>query len=100
MAHVRARFARNRRNDLIDLLVEAMTSDLSKEVTDNLHASDQFEADSALDHKVRHRKEIDELILVATAMTILVAGYDTTAQTLTYAGYRGLGCLVVNYSNK
>ena len=31
-------------------------------------------------------KDLDELDIVATAFLILVAGYDTTSQTLAYAG--------------
>ncbi len=67
-------------------MVEAMTSDLTEELKNNIHASEQFEVDSALDHKIKSYKDVDELTLVATAMLILIAGYDTTAQTLSYVG--------------
>ncbi len=78
-----------RRNDLIDLMIEAMTTDLSHEFENNDHASDQFEKDAMLHDKKRRKrisKDINELDIVATAMAMLTAGYDTTAQTLIYIG--------------
>jgi cytochrome P450 len=38
-------------------------------------------------HSYRHSHLIDEDIVVATAMIFLVAGYDTTGLTLSYAAY-------------
>ena len=67
-------------------MIEAMTTDLSHELKDNAHAHEQFESDSALNHKVKTNKEVDELTVVSTAMIILIAGYDTTAQTLSFVG--------------
>ncbi len=78
---------KTRRNDLIDMMVDAMTSDMTSELSANEHAGDQFEEDSKLDHKAKGgEKHLDEMIIVSTAMLILIAGYDTTAQTLSYLG--------------
>ncbi len=43
--------------------------------------------DAALKHKATRRHEFDELVIVATAIVILVAGYDTTGTTLAFAIY-------------
>ncbi len=79
-----------KRHDLIDLMIEAMTSDLSQENEKNDHGKEQFERDSALisapNKDKKGKKDIDEQKIVATAMAMLVAGYDTTAQTLTFIG--------------
>lgn len=78
-----------KRNDLLDLMIDALKQDadiLKKE--DNEHKEDQFEADSKLDHKRKGKKELDEILIIATAMVMLVAGYDTTAQTLAWACWR------------
>ena len=76
----------NRRNDLIDLMIQAMQEDLSHEVHANEHADDQFETDSAMDHKST-KKDVDEEVVTATAMIMLIAGYDTTATTMSYLCY-------------
>ncbi len=78
-----------RRNDLIDLMIEAMSSDISHELDFNEYDSDQFEKDAMLhDNKIKRKssKDLSDLDIVATAMAMLTAGYDTTAQTLTYIG--------------
>ena len=53
------------------------------------HHEDQYEQDMRL-HTDGSRKtvvKLDEDIVVATAMVILVAGYDTTGMTLSYLAY-------------
>ena len=43
--------------------------------------------DAKLKHKTSVKsKEMEEITIVATALVLLVAGYDTTATTLSYAG--------------
>ena len=44
------------------------------------------EEDSKLEHNA-DKKDFDELTIVATAMVMLIAGYDTTAQTLSFCAY-------------
>ncbi len=81
-----------RRNDLIDMMMDAMSSELKDELALNEHSQDQFEKDSQLQHdkagkaNVFKTVEDEELAMVATAMNMLVAGYDTTAQTLSFLG--------------
>ncbi len=67
-------------------MVDALKDDLSDELLTNQHANDQFEKDSKLDHKAE-KKELNEVVVVATAMVLMIAGYDTTATTMAYVGY-------------
>ena len=71
-----------KRNDLIDMMMEAMKNPDSVREED---LTDQYEKDAKLDHK--NKKELDDMTIVATAMVMLVAGYDTTAQTLSFIAY-------------
>jgi len=71
-----------RRNDLIDLMMDAITQDLPTDA----EGQEQYEKDMTL--KVDNNKAIDEDMVVATAMVFMMAGYDTTATTLSYASYR------------
>ncbi|TRY75154.1 hypothetical protein TCAL_08536 [Tigriopus californicus] len=77
-----------RKNDLIDLMIDAIHAN-NKPVEDELKPEDsnQYDQDSRLNHKVK-TGAIDELMVVATALIILVAGYDTTAMTMTYCAYQ------------
>ena len=50
-----------RRNDIIDLMLDAMAEDA--------------------------KNQLDDLSIIATAFIMIVAGYDTTAQTMSYAAY-------------
>ncbi len=81
-----------RRNDLIDMMLDAMSGELKDELALNEHSQDQFEKDSQLKHDKVNKANIfktaqdEELAMVATAMIMLVAGYDTTAQTLSFLG--------------
>ncbi len=49
--------------------------------------TEQFDRDAKLDFKSSRSKDLDEGAIVATAMVILLAGYDTTAITLSYVAY-------------
>jgi len=73
-----------RRNDLIDLMMDAMKNEEMKE--SSIGEEEQFDQDSKLAH-ARTTKEHDEMTLVATAFIMLVAGYDTTGMTLSYLTY-------------
>ena len=72
-------------------MVDAIKGDIK--VDENQHEHDQFEQDAKLlvdvnanSTKIKH--EFDELVIVATAIVILVAGYDTTGTTLAFACYQ------------
>ena len=45
------------------------------------------EKDATFKHKGNKNEHLDEITLIATPLVMLVAGYDTTAQTLSYCGY-------------
>lgn len=67
-----------KRNDLVDLMIKAMKEDNTEEN----HEDDNMK----LNYKP-NKKELDEMSLIATSLVMLVAGYDTTAQTLSYCIY-------------
>nr|AIL94159.1 cytochrome P450 CYP3026A5 [Tigriopus japonicus] len=75
---------KTRRNDLVDLMIDAMKSDGT--VEQDKEQESQYDEDAKLNHKVVP-KQIDEITMVATALVILVAGYDTTAQTMAITSY-------------
>ena len=98
---------KTRRNDLVDLMLDAIKGDMDHEVEEE---EEQFEKVFSFfsssymtfnysytpffnfilkDAKLNHhsKKTFDELIIVATAIVLLVAGYDTTGTTLAWALY-------------
>lgn len=74
-----------RRNDLIDLMIDCM-KDASDLEPNNENVEDQYENDMKFEHKKR-KIEIDDDVVVSTALNLLIAGYDTTALTLSFMGY-------------
>jgi cytochrome P450 len=75
---IRQRMESNtRRNDLVDLMIDAMKGELTDD--------DDKGGDSGSGNP--HRA-IDEYMIVATAMVLLVAGYDTTANTMSLGLWR------------
>nr|AKH03523.1 cytochrome P450 3026D3 [Paracyclopina nana] len=79
------RETKTRRNDLIDLMLDAIKGEVAMD--EHKDEDDQFEKDAALNH-VPKKGEFDELVIVATAIVLMVAGYDTTGTTLAYACYQ------------
>lgn len=77
------RETKSKRNDLIDMMLDAIKGELTEEQDPE---ADQYERDSKLNHKTEKR-DFDEIIIVATAIVILVAGYDTTGSTIAWACY-------------
>ena len=80
------KYAKDRRNDLIDLMMDAIKNENqgANEDEDNL---DQFEKDAKLiGHRVK-KGALKEENVIATAMVMLVAGYDTTGLTLSWAAF-------------
>ncbi|TRY77768.1 hypothetical protein TCAL_08505 [Tigriopus californicus] len=75
---------KTRRNDLVDLMIDAMKAEIP--IEQDKEEDGQFDKDAKLNHKVVH-KQVDEITMVATALVILVAGYDTTAQTMAVTSY-------------
>ena len=71
-----------KRNDLIDMMLDAIKGDLKEEE----EKEEQFDIDAKLKHSVK-KKEFDEVEIVATAMALLIAGYDTTGSSLSWCLY-------------
>lgn len=83
------RETKTRKNDLIDMMIDAIEANKKSvgKCEKPPEDTDEFDLDSRLQHKVKNGA-IDELVVVATALIILVAGYDTTAMTITYCAYQ------------
>ena len=76
------------RNDLVDMMLEALTQDANDDDDDVVDVNDDiFDRDAKLNHKLSRKKEFDEMEVVATALAFLVAGYHTTGSTLAYAAF-------------
>ena len=75
--------SKERKNDLIDLMLDAMEGVKEEEQEDD---EDQYEKDMKLTHKA-NGKNLDEMSFIGTAMVFLVAGYDTTGMTLSWICY-------------
>jgi len=79
---------KERRNDMVDMMLDAIRKDKSntEETEHNNHEEEQFEKDSKLTN-VKKKTDIDEANIVATAMVLLIAGYDTTGMAISFAAY-------------
>ena len=69
-----------RRNDMVDLMMDCLKQDLTEEED----SQEQYERDMKLHVE---KKTLDEDAIIATAMIFMIAGYDTTATTLSYLSY-------------
>jgi hypothetical protein len=74
----REKHPEERRNDMLDLMITSLKSttvtDEEENTTDDIHSSDQFEKDSKFVYSGKKKKEFDELMIVATALVITIAG--------------------------
>jgi len=81
---------KERRNDMVDLMLDAIREEDSNSKKDenenNNHEDEQFEKDSKLTN-VNKKTLINEINIVGTALVLLVAGYDTTGMTISFASY-------------
>jgi len=73
-----------RRNDLVDLMMDSIKQDIKLEEDEK--QEEQYEKDMKLEVD-KKSKSMDEDVLVATAMIFMMAGYDTTATLLSYGSY-------------
>ena len=80
------RESNERKNDLIDLMLDAIKEDDKMAEGNETEELDQYETDMKLNHK-KKGKNLDENHVVATALILLTAGYDTTGSTLSYLAY-------------
>ena len=75
-----------KRNDLLDLMIEALEGNLEDTEEQNLHEGDQFEKDAKIVGHVK-KKNLSYDDVVSTAMLLLAAGYDTTGTALSWILY-------------
>lgn len=78
-----------RRNDLIDMMLDAMKNDNNDNCDDSkdtLDQYDQYDRDMKMDYQSKI-EGFDETTIISTAFILMVAGYDTTALTLAFAVY-------------
>ena len=71
-----------RRNDLIDLMIDAIKDELSDEAEDEHDDADDEVKKALQSNQISKSKKLDESKVIATAVVMLVAGYDTTAITM------------------
>ena len=78
--------SQTKRNDLIDMMIEAIDGTLELLEEDDIHATDQYEKDAKIiTHDKKKNLSYDDVI--ATAMIMLSAGYETTGTTMSYLLY-------------
>ena len=75
-----------RRNDMIDLMIDCM-KDPDSAVSKGDIEEDQYEKDMKLNYVRKSKEMFDEDTVVATAMVMLMGGYDTTSLTLSFMAY-------------
>jgi len=83
-AYKQRQATKQRRNDLIDLLIDEMNKSKSDAATANGEANQfesEFEADAAMNtDDVKDKKfEDEEIVLISNAMLFFFAGFDTTS---------------------
>ena len=75
-------------NDLIDLMIEALDdNNTTDKEAENEHSKEQYELDAKINGYVKPKKKLDEEYVIATAMTLMQAGFDTTALTMSFLVY-------------
>ena len=77
---------KERKNDMIDLMMDCIKEESILDDNPNEDAEDQYENDMKFSH-TQKKKKLDEMVIVATALTLLVAGYDTTSILLSFLAY-------------
>merc|ERR1711962_1557280 len=76
------RESKQRRNDLLDIMLDCITEEVDMEEGDD---NDQYHQDMKFTHK--KKSTLTESAIVSNAMILLVVGYDTTGMTLSYLAY-------------
>ena len=83
--------SQTRRNDLVDMMIDAINEDprdASEDgVEDNLLPTEQWEEDSKIMGFTRKKKNLSHDDVIATALLMLSAGYDTTGTAMGYILY-------------
>ena len=73
-----------RRNDMIDLMIDAMKGE---DEDQDFIESDQFDKDAKLTERFVKSTQLDEIKIIATSIVFLFAGLDTISALLGYACY-------------
>ena len=80
-----------KRNDMLDIMIDCLKSEIQNGSTsaEDLHEDDQFERDSKLtaseiSSNNGRKKDFDELLIVATALVVTIAG--TCEANITFIG--------------
>ena len=81
------RETKKKRNDLIDMMIEALDSPAFSAADEDDHATDQYERDSKIHGFEKHTTKLNDDYIIATAMILLQVGYDSTALTMSNAVY-------------
>jgi len=80
------RETKTRRNDLIDMMIDAVENSKDTDEDDE-HANDQFEQDSKVQGLDKSKTKLNEDYVIATAIVLMQAGFDTTALTMSNCLY-------------
>ena len=78
--------SKTKRNDLLDMMIEAVEGNLADLEDDDMHAGDQFEKDAKIQGSIK-KKNLSYDDVIATAILLLAAGYDTTGTALSWIFY-------------
>ena len=78
--------SKTKRNDLLDMMIEAVEGSLDQSEDDDMHAADQFEKDAKIVGQIK-KKNLSYDDVIATAILLLAAGYDTTGSALSWMLY-------------
>ena len=78
--------SKTKRNDILDMMIEAIEGNLDNSPNDDIHSGDQFEADARIQGNIK-KKKVSYDDIVATAILLLAAGYDTTGTSMSWIFY-------------
>ena len=79
--------AKTRKNDLVDLMLNSIKDD-GEEIEDFvIEDQGQYDKDMKLQNSKKGKHNLDETNVIATALVLLTAGYDTTGITISYVAY-------------
>jgi len=80
-----------RKNDLVDLMLDCIKQEDEEASEDDSGIDDQdheqYDQDMKLKDIKKGKHNLDESTVIATALVLLTAGYDTTGMTLSYVAY-------------
>lgn len=78
--------SQTKRNDLLDMMIEAVEGTSGDVQEDDIHATEQYEKDAKIVGNIK-KKTVSYDDVISTALVMLAAGYDTTGTTLSYILY-------------